>query len=142
LAGCHALIDPLHARLGEMQAQQQEFESSIATLKLEMQQLLKQAFAKHRERYLHVPRQLRRDFPGNEDAADVADGLADAVADAGLETVPSRVRKPTSRRRGSEQFPAFLPRDVVEADVPAELRACPRHGPRQIIGYDQTETMV
>jgi transposase len=142
LAGCHALIDQLHARLDEMQAEKQQFENSIATLKVEMQELLKQAFAKRRERYLHDPRQLSLDFPGNEDAADAADGLADAVADAGLETVPTHARKPKSRRRGSEQFPEFLPRDVVEAEVPAELRTCPQHGPRQIIGYDQTETMV
>jgi hypothetical protein len=53
-----------------------------AELKLTINELLRQAFRKRSERYLQDPDQLRLDFGGTPEAADAAEGLHDAIAQA------------------------------------------------------------
>lgn len=53
-------------------------------------------------------------------------------------TVERTVRKQKPR---DESLPAHLPRIEKEMDVPDEQKHCPEHGPRQVVGYDRTESL-
>jgi len=73
-----------------------------------------------------------------------ADGLADAAAEqeaaeAFEEITVRRRRQP--RKPRSEQLPEHLLRYEVIAKAAAEEQHCAEHGPRQLIGYDVTETL-
>src|SRR5690606_6074188 len=83
------------------------------------------------------PHQLKIDF--GEEAADAAEGLAEAVEEAGIE-VKGHTRHKKKKPR-DESLPAHLPRYEVERDVPADQKQCPEHGERELIGYDTTETL-
>jgi transposase len=106
---------------------------------------LQRAFQRRSERYLEDPNQMKLDFPASEDAADAAAGLAQAIDESQAEivvelTIPEHQRRVRLRRR-QEQLPEHLPRYEVEAPVPEELKHCPQHGERKLIGYDVVETL-
>lgn len=44
-------------------------------------------------------------------------------------------------RAGRRSFPDHIPRYEVEAEVPDELKNCPEHGQRKLIGYDRAEKL-
>jgi transposase len=108
---------------------------------LKIAELLRRMFQKHSERYLADPGQLQLDF--GEGVADVAEGLADAVEEARKITVPEHTRhKKVPKKSRSEQLPAHLERRDKELAVPEEMRVCPTHGARTVIGYDYLETLM
>jgi transposase len=125
-----------HARtIDELQKEKQE-------LKLTIVELLQRAFRRRSERYLADPNQLRLDFGDTPEAADAAEGLADAIAER--EAIDEQAMPPRRRRRRQprrEKLPEHLPRYEVEAPTPDEMMNCPTHGPRKLIGYDVTETL-
>ena len=130
--------------IDELQRQKQTLEQQHQELQLAFAELLQRAFARRSERYLEDPNQLKLDFPGSDEAADAAAGLAEAVAESRGEvveeiTIPEHTRR--VRRRRSEQLPEHLPRYEVEAPAPAEVTHCPQHGERKLIGYDVVETL-
>jgi transposase len=124
---------------GKIERQQQE----IVEHKLTINELMRLAFQKRSERYLQDPNQLQLDF--GEEAADAAEGLAEAIAEAAPAepeiVVPEHTRRKRERKTRNEQLPAHLERYEVEAPVPDEMKSCPTHGERKIIGYDVTETL-
>jgi|GEM_PF-2134992 len=68
-----------------------------------------------------------------------------AKAEAEAEVVEAKIKdkrdtKKTKRRH--ESLPRHLRCEERFADVPEELRQCPTHGERTIIGYGETETLV
>lgn len=154
LAGCQALIEQLSRTndahrhtieshkhtIQELEQQKEQLEQEKEELRLAFAELLQRAFRKRSERYLEDPNQLRLDFGGTEDAADAAEGLAQAIEEAEILVVrtqrPKRVRRPRQ-----EKLPEHLPRYEVEAKVPDELKTCPEHGERKVIGYDAVETL-
>ena len=85
-----------------------------------------------------IRNQLKLDLGDDDHAADAAEGLAQAVEESGIE-VKSHVRR--SRKRRDESLPEHLERYEVEADVPEDVKNCPEHGPRKLIGYDAVETL-
>ena len=138
LAGCHALIEQLASTVDEQT-------SAIETLRQEKERIaaeyalfVQRVFARRSERYLNDPNQLKLDLGDNDDAADAAEGLAQAVEDSGIE-VKGHVRRP--RKRRDESLPEHLERYEVEVNVPEDVRNCPEHGPRRLMGYDTTETL-
>lgn len=119
-------------------------------LQLTIQELLQRAFQKRSERYLEDPNQLKIDFGATPEACAAAEGLADAIADnhaesdePAEETVigEHRRRKPLKRRTRQEQLPAHLPRYEVTLEAPADVRDCPTHGAKKLIGHDRLETL-
>jgi transposase len=56
--------------------------------------------------------------------------------------VPGYTRRKKLERPRNEQLPAHLPRREVAVPVPADVRTCPTHGERQVIGYDVNETLM
>jgi transposase len=146
LQGCQALIqeqaylnESLSQAITELRNRNQQLEQERQELKLTITELLQRAFARRSERYLHDPNQLKIDFGDTPEAADAAGGLAEAVDEAGV-VVNSHVRHKRRKPR-SEELPPHLPRYEVEAEVPAQVKHCPEHGQRQLIGYDTTETL-
>jgi len=140
LEGCQALIEQLAGTVGEQTSKIEELNREKEELQLAYAELLQRAFQKRRERYICDPNQLKLDFNDSDEASDAADGLALAVEES-----EQTVREHTRRRRVSkprdEKLPEHLPRYEVEAETPEELKHCPEHGERKLIGYDTVETL-
>jgi transposase len=109
--------------------------------KLTILELMQRAFRHRSERYLEDPKQLKLDFGGTPEAADAAEGLAEAVEEAEIIVAAHkrRVRKP--RKVRDESLPAHLPRYEVTQETPKEIQHCAQHGERKPIGYDRQETL-
>lgn len=138
LAGCHALIAEQTAALVDLQTSRETLSQENVELNLTIQKLLAQLRGHRSERH-EDPAQQQLDF--GQDAS-VQDGLADATTEQEAETeeIVVRRRKKQPQRR-SEELPAHLERYEVVAEVPAAEQQCVEHGPRQMIGYDVTETL-
>jgi transposase len=108
----------------------QRLEAKFQRLEQDYLKLWQERFAAKSERYLAEPDQLRIDFGDTDQAADAADGLAEAVEEADL--IPAhRRRKP--RKQRDESLPAHLPRQEVLMDVPEADQRCATHGPRKLL---------
>jgi transposase len=154
LAGCRALIEQLTCTVDSqhhtIDAQTHTIEQLACTIdelhrekqeiELAFAELMQRAFRNRSERYIHDPNQLRLDFKNTDDAADAAEGLAQAVEEAGL-PVKAHVRRRHGRKPRSEALPEHLPRYEVVASIPEDLKQCPRHGERTLIGHDSVETL-
>ena len=140
LAGCHALIEQLactiHSQTGAIEQLHREKEE----LELAVAALMQRAFRNRSERYLNNPNQMRLDFKDSDEAADAAEGLAQAVEESG-QPVKAHVRRRHVRKPRNETLPEHLPRYEVEARVPEHVKQCPQHGKRTLIGYDSVETL-
>jgi transposase len=144
VAGCQTLIAELTKAVAEREQKIVSLQQQVEAQQLEIAELLRQAFRKHSERYLQDPGQLKLDFGNSPEAADAAEGLAEAVlqAGAGAIEVQGHTRRKQSRAKPrNEQLPAHLPRYEVEAPVPDDVRFCATHGERKIIGHDRMETL-
>ena len=133
LAGCQVLIEQLACTVDELRREKQELELAYA-------ELIQRAFRNRSERYINDPNQLQLDLNGTDDAADATEGLAQAVEES-EQPVKAHTRRRHSRKPRSEALPEHLPRYEVEASVPEDVKHCPRHGPRKLIGYDSVETL-
>jgi transposase len=144
VAGCQTLIAELTQVVAEREQKIVSLQQQVEAQQLEIAELLRRAFQKRSERYIQDPGQLRLDFGNSPDAADAAEGLAEAVVQAGAGAI--EVQGYTRRKQGrdkprNEQLPAHLPRYEVEAPIPEDVRFCATHGERKIIGHDRMETL-
>ena len=143
-----AELDTKNHQLRDQDIRQQEQTQQLDKLSQEYEELqlaynklLEQRFRNRSERYLDDPDQLRLDLSDTDEAADGADGLADAVEEADLIPAYKR-RKP--RKKRDESLPEHLPRYEVTADVPDEVKNCETHGERTLLPeamWDKTETL-
>ena len=88
-----------------------QLESKIKQLEADYLKLWQERFAAKSERYIKDPDQLRIDFGDTDEAADAAEGLAEAIDEAGLADEPPKRRKQPKKR--NESLPAHLPRRVT-----------------------------
>ena len=147
MTSCHALLEQLVGTVEEQANKIEELHQKNEKLDREKQDiqlayiaLLQQAFRRRSERYIEDPNQLKLDFGDSDDVSDAAEGLSQAVEEA-EQTIPEHTRR-APRKTRNEKLPKHLPRHEVEADVPDEMKNCPQHGPRKLIGYDTTEKLV
>jgi transposase len=140
LVACQALIEQLAHTTGEQAEKIAKLEQEKKELNLTIAELLQRAFGHRSERYLADPNQLRLDFNDSADAADAAEGLAQAVEEAEL-IVKEHTRQKRPRKPRNEKLPEHLPRYEVEAPVADDMLTCPQHGQREVIAYDYTETL-
>lgn len=140
LTGCRALIEQLACTVHSQGNTIEQLRREKVELELALAEAIQRAFRHRSERYLNNPNQLLLDLGGTDEAADAAEGLAQAVEEAGLP-----VKAHTRRRQGlkprTEALPDHLPRYEVEARVPEGIKHCPEHGERTLIGYDTVETL-
>ena len=141
LAACQALIGQLAETISEQSEKITGLEQRVEEQKLTINELLQRAFRHRSERYVEDPNQLKLDFGETPEAADAAAGLAAAVEEAELIVAEHKRRRRVPRKPRNEQLPAHLPRYEVEAAVPDEVKHCPTHGERKLIGHDRVETL-
>ncbi len=107
------------------------------------QDLLQKCFRNRSERYIDNPDQLRLDFGDTDDAADAAEGLADALEDQ-YETVPEHQRRKPRKKR-DERFPEHFPRRTEIVELSEAEKTCDEHGERKLLPetmWDRNEKMV
>ena len=141
LAACQTLIVEQARAIAEQSQKIAEQDHTIQEQQLTINELLQRAFRHRSERYLEDPNQLKLDFGNTPEAADAAAGLAEAVEEAQIVVAAHKRRKRVRRKPRNEQLPEHLPRYEVEAPVPDDMKHCPEHGQRKLIGYDRTETL-
>ena len=112
-----ASLDACHALIGQLASAVEEQSSTIETLRQEKERiqaefalLVQRMFARRSERYLNDPNQLKLDLGDDDNAADAAEGLAQAVEEAGI-PVKGHVRRP--RKPRNESLPENLERYEV-----------------------------
>lgn len=140
LWACHALLLEQSRTIVEMQQSRTELSQENEELKLALAKLYQRLFDRRSERVVDDPNQKKIDFG---DDPQVQDALADAAAEAEeiVEEIVRRRKKKKPPRANGEKFPEHLERYEVTAPVTAEQTRCATHGERQLIGYDQTETL-
>jgi transposase len=142
LSACHVLLVEQARALLELQKLLTDSSQENEELKLTMTKLILQLQGHRRERVVVDPNQLPLDFGNDPTAKDAqAEVLAQAQKIIIEYTVRREIKKKTKPPR-DEKFPAHLPREEKVLDVPASEKECPEHGPKELIGYDTTETLV
>lgn len=140
LAGSHALIEQLTCTVQSQTDTIEQLHREKQELELALAEAIQRLFRRRSERYLNDPNQLRLDLGGTDAAADAAEGLAQAVQEAGL-PVKAHTRRRHVPKPRTEALPEHLPRYEVQARVPEDVKHCPQHGERTLIGYDTVETL-
>jgi transposase len=141
VGACHALILEQAETLLAAQTSRVQQSQEIDELKAYVQRLLNQIYGRRSERQTCDPRQQSLDFRDDQAAQNALAEAADEAEKILQEyTVRRQMRKQKAPPR-SEKFPAHLPRYEVEVPPPAEAQECPQHGPKQLIGFDVTETL-
>lgn len=142
LSGCHALIEQLACAVTSQKNQIEELQQEKKNLLLAHAEEIMRLLVKRRERYIRDPNQLLLDLGQTDEAADVVEGLAQAGEEAGQAIeVAGHKRYRRERKPRDESLPDHLPRYEVEAEVPEDMKRCPTHGDRKLIGYDTTESL-
>jgi transposase len=137
LSACQALIEQQAFTISEQQQQLEKAHQEMEELSLQVAELLQRVFGQRRERYIANPDQLMLDFGGGDDAADAAAGLAEAFEEQVIrEHTRRRTRVPCH-----EKIPDHIERYEVDAKVSEDVKNCPQHGERKLIGYDTTNTV-
>src|ERR1017187_4737332 len=119
-----------------------ELHQKVQEQDLLINELLQRAYRNRSERYREDPDQMKLDFGSTPEAADAAEGLAQAVEEAEVIIAEHKRRRRKPRKARSEAFPAHLPRREVTLDVPEDVKHCATHGERTLFGYDRQETLV
>jgi transposase len=142
VGACHALLLEQAKVIIAAQAARVEQNQEIAALEAYVKKLLHQLYGRHSERSKHDPDQPMFAF-ANEPAAH--DALAEAAAAAEQLVEAVTVRRAAQKKKRveprSEKFPAHFPRYEVEVPPAPEQLECAEHGPKQLIGFDTTETL-
>ena len=118
-----------------------QLEAKNRQLEKDYLQLFRERFGRKSERYIADPDQLRIDFGNTDDAADAADGLAEAVEEADL--IPAHLRR--KPRKKSNALPAHFPRIEETVDIDDADKTCPEHGEKQLLPesmWDVREKLV
>ena len=135
LAACQAIIVEQARVITQLQQLSDEQQLTIA-------ELLQRAYRNRSERYREDPDQMKLDFGNTPEAADAAEGLAQAVEESELLIAEHKRRKRKPRKQRDESLPAHLPREEVVLEATEEATQCAEHGQRKLIGYDEQETLV
>jgi transposase len=142
LAGSHALIEQLACTVDSQTHTIEQLRREKQEVEVAFAEYIERLFRKRSERYIHDPSQLRLDLGNTEAAADAAEGLAQAVEEASRTVeVQAYERRRHRRSPRKEELPEHLPRYEVEASVAEDVKHCPQHGVRTLIGYDTVETL-
>ncbi|HEV7179970.1 MAG TPA: IS66 family transposase [Candidatus Baltobacteraceae bacterium] len=140
LSSCHVLLAEQARTIVEMQQSRIERDQAIEDLKLQLAKLQQQLYGRRSERVADDPNQAKLDFGDDPEAQDA---LADAAAEAEeiVEEIVARRKKKKGRKPRNGKLPEHIERYEVIAPATDEQTNCPTHGERQLIGYDETETL-
>ena len=119
-----------------------QLEAQIEQLEKDYLKLWQERFAAKSERYIEDPDQLRIDFGDTDEAADAAQGLAEAVEEADI--IPEHKRRKPRKKR-DESLPAHLPRQEIIVDADDADKQCETHGEKTQLPesmWDVREKMI
>jgi transposase len=142
LAACQALICEQSHLVIEQARAITELHQTVQELELTINELLQRAFYKRSERYLEDPNQLKLDFGSTPEAAEAAEGLAEAIEESQQIIAEHKRRRRKPRKACNDSLPAHLPRHEVTLSASEETKHCDQHGARKPIGFDRQETLV
>ena len=131
LKSCQELIISQQQQIDELQAEQEK-----------LCKLLAQMLNGNRSEKRILPDADQTLLPfESEEEFRAAQAEAEAEAETIIEkyTVRRHARKKKPR---DESLPAHLERVEETVEAPEEMKNCPQHGPRKIIDYDVTETLM
>jgi transposase len=131
LQSCQELIVSQQKQIEELQVEQEK-----------LRKLLSQLLNGNRseKRVFSGPDQILLPFESEEEyQAAQAEAEAEAETIIAEYTVQRRARKKKPR---DESLPSHLERVEQIVDAPEEMKNCPQHGEREVIGYDITETLM
>lgn len=114
-----------------------QLEAKVEELKKDYLKLWQERFAAKSERYIDDPDQLRIDFGDTDEAADAADGLAEAVEEADI--VPEHKRR--KRKKRDESLPAHLPRKEIVVEADDAVKHCETHGEKTLLPESMWDTL-
>ena len=138
LASCWAIIDAQRATIATQARQIEALTAEHDKLRALIQRMLNGN--RSERRVLDDPNQSWLPF---ENSAEFQEARAEAQAEAQAIVQRYEVqRKAKPRKPRSDAFPSHLRREEQIVPVAAALSHCGEHGPRQLIGYDATETLV
>lgn len=133
-----ALLTEQSARLDELLQQNADYKREVEELNLALRQLLE---GHRREKFSCSPGQLALEFADDPDLQ-AALQQAREEAEQITETIIYQRKQRRKQKPRREKFPGHLRREFFDAPVPDDLSACPTHGPREVIRYDEVETLV
>jgi len=138
-----ALLDAQRDAILALEQQRDEWRTQCEAYKLWVEKLNRARYGRGSER--DDPRQRLLQFPDDPaEALALAEAL-DEAADAARDALEERTPAPRKKRRqgafAAGEFPAHWPRIEETIDPPPSDLSCPTHGPKQLIGYDQTQTL-
>jgi hypothetical protein len=131
LVSCQELIACQQQQIDELQAEQEK-----------LRKLLQQLLQGNRSEKRILPDANQTWLPFESEAEfQAAQAEAEAEAETIIEkyTVQRHARKKKPR---DESLPAHLERVEQTVEAADEVKNCPQHGQRQIVGYDITETLM
>jgi transposase len=131
IASCWAIIDTQAQQIAALTAEQDKLRELI-------QRLL--GGNRSERRVLDDPNQSWLPFE-NSAEFEAARAEAEAQAQAIVETYTAQ-RKTKPPKRRNESLPSHLRREELIIPADPTLSECAAHGPRELIGYDATETLV
>jgi transposase len=120
----------------------QQLEAKIEELEKDYLKLWQERFEAKSERYIDDPNQLKLDYGDTDEAADAAEGLAEAVEEQEIEIPEHKRRK---RKKRDESLPAHLPRQVTTVDAEDADKTCAEHGEKTLLPeamWDEREKLV
>ena len=115
-----------------------QLEAKLEEAERDYLKLWRERFAAKSERYIDDPGQLQLDFGDTTEAADAAEGLAEATEEADL--IPEHKRRKPRKKR-DESFPAHLPRKPIEIDAAEEDKRCEQHGDKTLLPESMWDTV-
>jgi hypothetical protein len=136
LDGCKAFIHAQASELAERDKKIKELSTEMDKLRRLFNQLVN---GSRSQRRIHDdPKQAWLPFESEEELQ-AAQAEAQAEAEQTIEEYTVKRHKRNKKRR-DESFPEHLPRVEKIVEAPDEMKNCPEHGERKIIGYDVTNT--
>ena len=117
----------------------QQLEAKIEQLEKDYVKLWQERFAAKSERYIDDPDQLRIDFGDSDEAADAADGLADAVEEADI--IPEHKRRKRKPKKRNESFPPHIPRKEIIVEADDATKHCDTHGEKTLLPESMWDTL-
>lgn len=138
-----ALVNALQDAMSTLEKDRDQWRSQAEAYKTWAEKLARIQYGRRSER--DDPNQRVFDFAVAPEAADdLADAVDEAMADAERtldEEAKRRGVKRKPRRAKTTEFPAHLPRIVEEIEPPEGKAVCDEHGPKKLMGFDETNTL-
>jgi transposase len=134
---CHALLQTHEATITSQAAKLEEVTTEMEKLR----KLLSHLVNGHRSEKRLLPAENQAWLPF-ESSEEFQAARAEAEAQAEAIVQQYTVTRTVSQKKRDESLPSHLPRVEKVVEGSDSHKHCPTHGPREVIGYDTTETLI